>query len=172
MTEQEFWAMIDRNVSESDEEQTEALATELRRSTVEDVVDFSAHSWRAIDAMYDWNLWGAAYFAMGGCSDDGFEYFRAYLVCRGRDVCEAVRRDPDALVEHLLDDPEEMCFECLLVVPWNVYEEKTGKELPMPERTTAEFPRGQQWDFEDSAEARRRFPRLFARLKAIEDRDW
>ncbi|GAA2886013.1 DUF4240 domain-containing protein [Nonomuraea rubra] len=35
-------------------------------------------------------LWGAAYMINGGCSDDGFEYFRGRLITQGRAVFEQV----------------------------------------------------------------------------------
>ncbi|WP_217498085.1 MULTISPECIES: DUF4240 domain-containing protein [Sphingomonas] len=33
---------------------------------------------------YRWDLWRAAKVAKGGVSDDGFEYFRTWLISRGR----------------------------------------------------------------------------------------
>jgi hypothetical protein len=40
----------------------------------------------------------------GGCSDDGFEYFRAWLLAQGRDTFEKALEDPDTLAA--LEDPE------------------------------------------------------------------
>lgn len=42
-------------------------------------------------------LWAAGYLINDGCSDDGFEYFRAWLIAQGREVFERVVADPDAL---------------------------------------------------------------------------
>src|SRR5262245_53974222 len=42
-----------------------------------------------------WNLWGAAYLMNGGCSDDGFEYFRAWLMAQGRRTFEKAVEDAD-----------------------------------------------------------------------------
>ena len=39
-----------------------------------------------MDDSYRWDLWGAAYLANGGCSDDGFDYFRGWLIGQGRKV--------------------------------------------------------------------------------------
>ena len=33
-------------------------------------------------------LWDAAYLINGGCSDDGFDYFRGWLVDQGRETFE------------------------------------------------------------------------------------
>ena len=44
-------------------------------------------------------MWGAAYVIHGGCSDDGFEYFRRWLISRGRKAYEAALADPDSLAQ-------------------------------------------------------------------------
>ena len=46
---------------------------------------------------YRWDLWSAAYLANGGCSGDGFDYFRGWLIGQGRTAYETVLADPDAL---------------------------------------------------------------------------
>jgi hypothetical protein len=48
----------------------------------------------------DRDQWGAAYLANGGCSDDGFDYFRGWLIGQGRKVYETVLADPDSLAAH------------------------------------------------------------------------
>lgn len=35
-------------------------------------------------------LWAAAYVINGGCSDDGFDYFRGWLIVQGHEVYERV----------------------------------------------------------------------------------
>ncbi|KOV32481.1 hypothetical protein ADK60_13605 [Streptomyces sp. XY431] len=44
-------------------------------------------------------LWGAAYVINGGCSDDGFDYFRGWLITQGRGTFDRAITDPDALTE-------------------------------------------------------------------------
>ena len=41
---------------------------------------FEAAFRRYLNEAYTWDLWGAADVIHGGCSDDGFEYFRRWLV--------------------------------------------------------------------------------------------
>lgn len=46
---------------------------------------------------YTWDLWAAAYIINGGCSDDGFDYFRGWLIALGRArVSERAARPGDA----------------------------------------------------------------------------
>jgi len=52
-----------------------------------------------VQRAYRWDLWGAAYLAEGGDSDDGFLYFRIWLVSKGRSSFEAVLDHPDDLAD-------------------------------------------------------------------------
>jgi hypothetical protein len=45
------------------------------------------------------HLWAAAYIIRGGCSDDSWMDFRAALISRGRQVCEAAIMEPDSLAD-------------------------------------------------------------------------
>lgn len=47
-----------------------------------------------------WTIMGAAVLINAGCSDDGFDYFRGWLIGQGRAVYEAAVRDPDSLASH------------------------------------------------------------------------
>jgi hypothetical protein len=49
-------------------------------------------------------------------------------------------------------------------VPSQVYEELTGNDMPQPEMKHPSKPAGEQFDFDDPEEMRRRFPRLVERL--------
>ena len=80
-----FWQIVKRAVtSDHDPDaQVEALRTELRELTLQEIISFEAAFRRYLNKAYTWDLWGAAYVIHGGCSDDGFEYFRRWLVSRG-----------------------------------------------------------------------------------------
>jgi hypothetical protein len=130
-----------------------------------------------VNRAYDWNLWGAAYLIEGGCSDDGFEYFRRWLISMGREVYEAALRDPESLADvagqpGIEFDDLGTEFEEFGYVAYEVYEEKTGRELvddiqplssPGPSARSRE-PAGYGWDFDDEDEVRRRFPKLMAKF--------
>jgi hypothetical protein len=120
---------------------------------------------------HTWNLWGAAYLINGGCSDDGFVYFCAWLIGRGRAVYEAAVADPDTLA----DVVEEVGYgeyelEMLMGVATPAYEEMTGEPMPKTGVRWPSNPKGREWDFEDDAKMRRRLPRLWAR-QGGEDED-
>jgi hypothetical protein len=61
----------------------------LRERSVSEVLDYHhVHSWLMAQS-YRLDLWGAAYLVNGGCSDDGFDYFRGWLLRQGRATWQA-----------------------------------------------------------------------------------
>jgi hypothetical protein len=83
MDKERFWETIAQADSPQD------LHRRLAQLPEPDLADFEFHHERTFADSYDWGLWGAAYVINGGCSDDCFDYFRAYLISRGREVFEA-----------------------------------------------------------------------------------
>jgi Protein of unknown function (DUF4240) len=69
-------------------------------AVVSDVLDYHhIHSW-LMAQFYRLALWGAAYLINGGCSDDGFDYFRGWLLSQGHATWQAALADPDSLADH------------------------------------------------------------------------
>ncbi len=77
---------------------------ELAGLTDADLAAFEHHHDAAFHGSYDWGLWAAAYVIDRGCSDDGFDYFRAYLISLGRGAYDAAVADPDSLADLQLAD--------------------------------------------------------------------
>lgn len=119
------------------------------------------------------DLWGAAYLVNGGASDDGFDYFRGWLVAQGRDVFEAAVADPDSLAEvpavrRAVGDGDELECEAMLSVAWDAYSEATGEDLPDAARP--DLPGlDPMWDFDDEDAMREHLPRLAALVYDDED---
>jgi hypothetical protein len=161
-----FWKRIEECYRPDGPEHFEALKAALAKLPPEELVGFQARFDEAMAAADLLDLWGAAYLVNGGCSDDGFHDFRAWLVGRGRHTYESALKHPDSLAEVL--DGDEVSGFGLDVAAVRVYEETTGKDdfydrldreekdLPPPP------PEGDDWDFEDQKEMRRRFPKLWA----------
>jgi hypothetical protein len=93
----------------------------------------------------------------GFCSDDGFTYFRFWLVLQGRDVFETVLADPEYLGEIKVNDLD-MEAEDFMGVAHAAYETRTGAEMPRQQitwpRRKGRFIRSPKW-------FRRRFPALW-----------
>lgn len=71
----EFWRLIDQTRPGTPDPSAHAVALTrgLVAAGVEAVLGFAESFDRAMDDLYRWDLWGAAYFAFRGCGDDGFE---------------------------------------------------------------------------------------------------
>ncbi|MEV4139672.1 DUF4240 domain-containing protein [Dactylosporangium sp. NPDC049742] len=126
---------------------------------------------------YRAGLWAAAYVINGGASDDGFEYFRGWLITQGRETFERAVADPDSLAAHpavvaAAAECDELECEDVLAVVWQAYRDRTGgDELPARDFTIRHPDLDPDWefDFDDEAEMRRRLPRLMALYDEEED---
>ncbi|MHA3771490.1 DUF4240 domain-containing protein [Verrucomicrobiota bacterium sgz303538] len=149
MTEDEFWNLVEESKKLAGDggcyEQVRFLQSLLEQCHPADIEDFD----KLYDEMrlesYDQRLWAAAYIINGGCSDDGFEYFRGWLISRGREVFERALRDPGSLALEISDTDDDLECEDMLYVARNAYEKKAGKE--MPGRPPVEWKlKGEDWD--------------------------
>ncbi len=163
MNDAEFWKIIRQAGSEADGDLDAiigAVHEQLTKLTPSEIKSFNAIMGAKVAAAYTWKLWGAAYLMNGGCSDDGFEYFRGWLVAQGKSVYEAALADPDSLAK--IADPENDEYECeeILYVAMNAYEEVAGEDLDLTPSAEAPKPSGDEWDFEDPDENAKYLPRL------------
>lgn len=160
MNEDRFWALIAEHieVDEAFEFDVSGLEEALATLSPEEIIAFDERFDALYCASYSWALWGAAYLIGGGCSDDGFDYFRAWLIAQGREVYTRAVADPDSLADHSAEGVE---CEDMLYVAGHAYEAATGSEMP---QRGCQYPElGDGWDFDDAGEMKRRYPRLFAR---------
>ncbi|MEV4625194.1 DUF4240 domain-containing protein [Micromonospora sp. NPDC049523] len=165
----DFWALIDdaRTGADGNSEAIIARAVALLAARdVTEIAGFDQHLWRVLAASYRADLWGAAYLINGGCSDDGFEYFRCWLILQGRATFAQAVKDPDSLaalpaVRQAAVTGEEFEAEDVLHLARNAYLKATASELPAQEH--AAYPELDEfWDFDDEASARQQLPRLAA----------
>jgi hypothetical protein len=86
MDETRFWVIIEaggRKALTDPERQLAAVHKQLLKLSPEEIRAFHRLFDQKLAEAYTWDLWGAAYLINGGCSDDGFYYFRAWLISRG-----------------------------------------------------------------------------------------
>ncbi|MFE7165998.1 DUF4240 domain-containing protein [Streptomyces sp. NPDC057616] len=171
---QQFWQLIEAARGQvTDAEDAEAVARRacalLAERPVEEIVAAQQALWDVMARSYTNPLWAAAYVVNGGCSDDGFDYFRGWLIAQGREVFERVTADPDALAElpvvrAAADEWLELECEEVLGIAWSAHLTATGEQLPAGALTITYPPLDPSWsfDFDDSGEMARRLPRLAA----------
>ncbi len=165
MTKDEFWEHIRATRRLDPDEHAERLAARLAKLPVKEILSFGRW-WQTMKARsYTWKLWGAAYLINGGCSNDGFEYFRNWLILRGREVFEAAVRDPESLAAVLKGDGE---VEAEVTPAYDAYCAATGEDdyVAALEKQYPNLPGypalKKGWDFDDDRAMRRRYPTLFA----------
>jgi hypothetical protein len=166
----DFWAVIDRATADrpaSPDEVAKRAAAELATCDPEEIVAWDRHLGKVMAASGKEDLWAAAYLINGGCSDEGFDAFRGWLIAHGRDAVARAVREPDSLAEMpavRAAAENGAVFEAdeVLSIAVQAYELATGDSLPRPEAARTRPDAAELWDFDDEGEMRRRLPRLSA----------
>ncbi|MER5686429.1 DUF4240 domain-containing protein [Streptomyces sp. NPDC002205] len=178
----EFWTIIEaaRSAGTADKPFVEALVDELATRAKDDILRYQEGFDEVHEAVYRWDVWAAAYLIGGGCSDDSFMDFRAGLIALGRDWYERAAACPDSLAEHPAViaaaeayDDEAVFYEDVNYAASDAFKRITGGEEDFYEAwdeyaasgdssgQDAED-MGEDFDFDDPDEMRRRLPRLAA----------
>ncbi len=150
MDEEACWELIEKSkqFSSSNKQQEELLIAELSKLDAEDVREFASFFHCKMVELYRWDLWAIGYIINGGCSDDGFTEFRAWLICQGREFYHQAIIRPEFIGEQVPAEAIETCdtlygFD-LAAGP--VYEEKTGYEMNNLYPREPRDPVGDRWD--------------------------
>ncbi|MGW1763732.1 DUF4240 domain-containing protein [Streptomyces sp. NPDC002073] len=174
MNKEQFWKLIEEaRAQEPDGAAGEAIAGRASALlAVLPVAEMKAAQqtlWDLLADSYRSPLWAAAYLINGGCSDDGFDYFRGWLILQGQEVFDRVLADPDALaalpeVRGAARAGEELECEQALALVWHAHRARTGTDLPAGTCTIRYPALDPAWDFDfdDTAELARRLPALSA----------
>lgn len=168
MDDQRFWSIVERSGlnARSQEQQEANLRRLLAPLPAADLVAWQAAYDAKRAAAYNWGLWGAAYVIHGGASDDGFDYFRNWLIARGRRVYEAALADPDSLAETIPAGTREAAeFEGFGYVAVALWAKRTGSDPAQMPGSAAQpaQPAGKPWKEEDAVLAAR-YPKLWKRF--------
>jgi Protein of unknown function (DUF4240) len=172
MDTEQFWNLIGaaslRVADPADGEAIAALAAfALSHFPREEIIAAQRVLTGLMAASYRKPLWAAAYLINGGCSDDGFEYFRGWLIAQGREVFEHAVAAPDSLADLPVLGPAGPAhwgvWEQVLYIPLWAYKAATGAVLPA-DAYPGEYPELEaDPDFElfdNRTEMERRLPRL------------
>jgi hypothetical protein len=174
MTLDEFWEHIRVTKCDPPHRHAKALTERLTALPTGEILDFD-HWWDLLHReSNDRTLWGAAYLINAGCSDDGFCYFRDWLLLQGRAVYQAAVANPDWLA-NVVDPKHGGNFECECRPGWYAWFQATGTVRDeagydaLQSALEARHPKqpsgrdwGERWDFDDREQVRLRLPRLAA----------
>jgi hypothetical protein len=181
MDETRFWQIIETTRAQAVarrrsktrdiiDDHIETLGAELAKLTPAEIVAFDGRFADLSARAYRWELWGAAYWIGGGCSDDGFIDFRASLISLGRKAYTAALADADSLAD-VIEAPNMpyLQSEGFQYVAGKVYKKLTGADLPQEEVPRPKKPAGTRWDFDDEEETAERLPRIVEKLPEMGD---
>jgi hypothetical protein len=177
-----FWEIIDSARGENDgwEDMLEPLVDRLAELETNEILLWQ-HIFDEYQRLsYKNKLWAAAYIINGGCSDDGFDYFRGWLTAQGKKVFLDALKDPDSLAE-LEAAEEDVEFEDMLGAAASAYFKKIGikdrdygrfndelRKNPLPDKlkkeTAAEIIYAKdidvEWDDENDDDLKKLLPKL------------
>lgn len=126
-----YWQIVKESLenTEDQEEQEAYLINRLQKLDPKDIIGFRLRTDKLLYDTYNSEMWCAGYIINGGCSDDGFEYFRNWVISRGKDVYYKAKQNPDTLIEQVNDELEQYDFESFWYVALEAFDQKTGKDL-------------------------------------------
>jgi hypothetical protein len=162
-----FWNLIDESREVTGcEAKTTDLRHHLETLSADEVISFDRLYHDLYHELYSWDLWGLIYLVAGGCSDDGFDYFRSWIMSQGREAWALAVSDPEGFgLRYLVDgaDPDDYWCEIFTYAAYDAYEAITGEQMPLGEPVARGGPTGDTWEDDDLP---RQFPRLASQLAA------
>lgn len=126
-----FWNIVDSSIknTKNQDAQERYLVKEIEKLTPKQMIGFRLRTDKLLYDIYNSEMWCAGYIMNGGCSDDGFEYFRNWIISRGKDTYYKAKENPDSLISEFVEGEEYYEFESFWYVALTAFENKTGKEL-------------------------------------------
>jgi len=125
-----WWDFIERSRkgAEDGEEQAgrliELLSGEL---SADEIVAFDTFLQERVREAFRSDLWAIAYIMNSGCSDDGFDYFLGWLICKGRAHYESALANPEDAAKGVSPDDEPFENEVVYYGPSRAWAVKTGR---------------------------------------------
>lgn len=129
-----FWEIVERARCEGGEdEHAERLEKLLQSLSAGQVMEFEAHYVAFHRRARKGDVWAAGMLLNHGHgTDDGFHYFRHWLIAQGRQVYEAALADPDSLASvdvEMDEDGPSAEWESYGYAGMKVYKRKTGRDV-------------------------------------------
>ncbi len=121
-----FWLLIDesRAGTTNSGDFIENLRNKLEHFPEKELKNFDKWFIRCVNDLNSWDQWALAYIVRGGCGDDEFDYYRAWVVSLGRKAFETVKSmDESRLTSLFTEDPQ---LEQLYYLAADLYELRTG----------------------------------------------
>jgi hypothetical protein len=134
VNELDFWKLIEVvKGSDTDVHHSKRLTTRLRKLPAPEIISFDTRFRRLREAAHRGDVWAAGVLLNHGHgTDDGFEYFRNWLISRGRKTYQGALKKPDSLSSQAVRVKRfgpEAEFESFGYAAAVAYEEVIGKKI-------------------------------------------
>lgn len=160
MNEENFWHLIEVVKIEAGtdlQSRPAVLQRHLSSLEPEQIQSFQQRYESLLLEANSWSLWGAASLMNGGCSDDGFKYFRDWLISEGKKTFKSGVKNPDSLASVARIEYFEL--ELFGYAALKAYAAKGAGELQRDFKVEYAVTAGEEWDESD-------LPRLLPALAA------
>lgn len=126
-----FWEIVEMSLKKSngEGEQEAVLINEIAKLSPKEMIGFRLRTDKLLYDTYNSEMWCAGYIMNGGCSDDGFEYFRNWIISRGKETFYQAKENPDNLISEVSEGKDFYEFESFWYVALEAFKKRTGKDL-------------------------------------------
>lgn len=108
MDEDSYWQIIEESLrnSKHQQEQEQFLTEYLQNLDLVEIIGFRLRTDKLLYDTYNSEMWCAGFIMNWGCSDDGFEYFRNWVISQGKAIYYNALQNPDSLVDAIDGTPQ------------------------------------------------------------------
>lgn len=161
MDKQQFWKIVAKSRPSIDahpEDCEPQLIEVLKSLNADEIVEWNLIFDQLAKDAYTCDQIAACSLINGGSGDDGFYYYRCWLIGMGQEVYENALANPDRLADVVSgDDEAEAEIYAAAHRAWMAVTENSGT-APYPARNEKTEMKGEDWEIE--AEVAKRMPRL------------
>jgi hypothetical protein len=131
LNEDRYWQIIEKslNATSNQDAQEQFLIAEICKLSPKEMIGFRLRTDKLLYDTYNSEMWCAGYIMNGGSSDDGFEYFRCWVISRGKDTYYKAKANPDYLVNEMIAHAAYYEFESFWYVALDAFKHTTGQDL-------------------------------------------
>ncbi|GEL11788.1 Protein of unknown function [Flavobacterium glycines] len=131
LDEETYWTIIEKSLKETknQEDQELFLTSALEQLSPKEMIGFRLRTDKLLFDSYTSNLWCANFVISNGKADDGFDYFRCWLISRGKEAYYKTMENPDYLVNLVENEPKTYDFEGFWYVAVEAFKNMTNKDL-------------------------------------------
>ena len=146
-----FWKLISyaRKNAADKYEFIENLKNALETFRPNELRNFQKHLLTNLNELNLWDLWALAYIVRRGCGDDGFDYFKSWVISKGKEAFNTVLSLDENKLQSVFDEDPQL--EELMSLASEVYEDKTG-DIMQPVKVKQLKIKGAKWT-EENVEA-------------------